>query len=115
VLIALGAAALRLALGELVIEPLAAHAWPAVIAPTGAEAIPGIPGWPCWDRSLSGLPLRSARRSLSKGICLPATADLGGRSTATYWSGIVVVSVLFDYWHVTPRLQISPTAHSDLR
>src|SRR6516225_7013273 len=39
--IALGAAALRIALGALVIEPLAAHFWPPIHAPAGAERITG--------------------------------------------------------------------------
>jgi hypothetical protein len=39
VLIALTAAVLRLVLGDLVIEPLAAHFWPPIIAPAGADAL----------------------------------------------------------------------------
>ena len=41
VTIALAAAALRIALGSLVIEPLAARVWPPIKEPAGAEAIAG--------------------------------------------------------------------------
>src|SRR5689334_18068860 len=38
--LAVGAAALRLALGSFVIEPLSAHIWPPIVAPKGASEIP---------------------------------------------------------------------------
>jgi len=41
VLIALGAAAARLILGAVVIDPLTARFWPAAIAPSGVDAITG--------------------------------------------------------------------------
>ena len=40
-LIALGAAALRIVLGEFVIEPLTSRFWPPEVAPAGSEAIAG--------------------------------------------------------------------------
>jgi hypothetical protein len=60
VLIALAAAALRIILGDLVIEPLAGHFWPPIIAPAGAEAITGnIKSALVW---LLGLDLGRVRR-----------------------------------------------------
>src|SRR5438309_7400446 len=41
VLIALAAAAVRLLLGAVVIDPLTAHFWPAAVAPSGFHAITG--------------------------------------------------------------------------
>ncbi|PYX96270.1 MAG: hypothetical protein DMG71_06490, partial [Acidobacteria bacterium] len=41
VLFALGAAALRILLGALVIDPLTAHFWPPAVAPSGADQITG--------------------------------------------------------------------------
>src|SRR6202161_1121835 len=40
ILLAVGAAVLRMALGDLVIEPLTAHFWPPIVAPQGGEFIP---------------------------------------------------------------------------
>ena len=41
VLLALGAAAARLLLGAIVIDPLTARFWPAAVAPSGVDAITG--------------------------------------------------------------------------
>ena len=42
--IAAGAAALRIALGEYVVEPLTSRVWPPIVAPAGTESIAGNPG-----------------------------------------------------------------------
>jgi len=99
VLIALVAAALRLALGEFVIEPLTAHFWPAAVAPSGSEAIPGNA-----RAALVGLLIvwtfaAFGEEIAYRGYLLTRAADVGGRSTAAYWAGIVLVSVLFGYGH----------------
>jgi membrane protease YdiL (CAAX protease family) len=99
VLIALAAAAFRIILGDLVIEPLAGHFWPPIVAPAGAEAITGninsalvwlllVWTWAAFGEEVG-----------YRGYLLTRAADIGGRTTAAYWLGIVVVSVLFGYGH----------------
>lgn len=99
VLIALAAAALRIILGGLVIEPLAAHFWPPIVAPAGSEAISGNIG-----TALVWLLLVWTWAALGeevgyRGYLLTRAADLGGRTTAAYWVGVVAVAVLFGYGH----------------
>jgi hypothetical protein len=98
-LIALGAAALRIALAEWVIDPLTIQTWPPAIAPEGTEAIAGD--------------LRTALQWLLivwtfaavgeevgyRGYLLTRAADLGRRSPAAWWIGMVAVSILFGYGH----------------
>jgi len=97
--IALAAAALRIILGDLVIEPLAAHFWPPIVAPAGTEAITGdiktalvwlllVWTWAAFGEEVG-----------YRGYLLTRASDLGGRTTASYWVGIVVVAVLFGYGH----------------
>jgi uncharacterized protein len=98
-LIALAAAALRIILGDLVIEPLAGHFWPPIVAPAGAEAITGN-----MKSALVWLPVvwtwaAFGEEAGYRGYLLTRAADIGGRTTAAYWIGIVVVSVLFGYGH----------------
>ena len=98
-LIALGAAALRIALAEWVIDPLTIQIWPPAIAPEGTEAIAGD--------------LRTALQWLLivwtfaavgeevgyRGYLLTRAADLGRRSPAAWWIGMIAVSILFGYGH----------------
>ncbi|HWM23766.1 MAG TPA: CPBP family intramembrane glutamic endopeptidase [Chthoniobacterales bacterium] len=99
VLIALAAAVLRIVLGDLVIEPLAAHFWPPIVAPAGAEAITGnikmagvtlllVWSWAAFGEEIG-----------YRGYLLTRAAEIGGKTTAAYWIGIVVVAVLFGYGH----------------
>src|SRR3982751_4017788 len=74
-LIALAAAALRILLGEFVIEPLTGVFWPEPAAPAFGEEI------------------------AYRGYLLTRAADIGRRSVAAYWIGIVLVSILFGYGH----------------
>jgi membrane protease YdiL (CAAX protease family) len=99
VLIALAAAALRIILGDLVIEPLAGHFWPPIVAPAGAEAITGN-----IKAALVALLLVWTFAALGeeigyRGYLLTRAAEVGGRTTAAYWIGIVVVAILFGYGH----------------
>jgi membrane protease YdiL (CAAX protease family) len=99
IVIALAAAALRIVLGDLVIGPLAGHFWPPIVAPAGTEAIPGdiktalvwlllVWTWAAFGEEVG-----------YRGYLLTRAADLGGRTTASYWLGIVVVAVLFGFGH----------------
>ena len=99
VLIALAAAALRILLGEFVIDPLTARFWPPAIAPAGTESIAGN-----WKNALLVLGLvwtfaAFGEEIAYRGYLLTRAADLGARLPAAYWIGVMVVSVLFGYGH----------------
>lgn len=99
VLIAFAAAVLRIILGDLFIEPLAGYFWPPIVAPAGTEAITGN-----LKSALVWLLLVWTWAALGeevgyRGYLLTRAADIGGRTTAAYWIGIVVVAVLFGYGH----------------
>jgi uncharacterized protein len=99
VLIALAAATLRIVLGEFVIDPLTARFWPPAVAPAGSEAIAGN-----WKQMLLWLGLvwtfaAFGEEIAYRGYLVTRAADLGHRSQAAYWIGVVVVSVLFGYGH----------------
>jgi len=99
VLIALAAAALRIILGGLVIEPLAAHFWPPIVAPAGSEAISGNIGTALVWLLLVWTWAAFGEEVGYRGYLLTRAADLGGRTTVAYWIGIVAVAVLFGYGH----------------
>ena len=99
VLIALAAAALRIILGDFVIEPLTGRIWPPIVAPAGAERITG-------DIKLALLGLlivwtfaAFGEEVAYRGYLLTRAAEIGRQTTAAYWVGIVSVSVLFGYGH----------------
>jgi membrane protease YdiL (CAAX protease family) len=99
VLIALTAAALRMSLGEFLIDPLTARFWPPAAAPAGAEAITGNVGvalqWLVivWTFAAFGEEIGY------RGYLLTRAADLGARSPIAYWAGVMFVSVLFGIGH----------------
>lgn len=99
VLIALAAAVLRIILGDLVIEPLAAHFWPPIIAPAGADAITGNIKMAAVTLLLVWTWAAFGEEIGYRGYLLTRAAEIGGRTTAAYWIGIVVVAVLFGYGH----------------
>ena len=99
VLFALGAAALRILLGALVIDPLTAHFWPAAIAPSGSDQITGN-GMVALRWLLLVWTFAAFGEEIGyRGYLLTRAADAGGRSKAAYWAGALVVSVLFGYGH----------------
>ena len=99
VLIALGVAAVRLALGAVVIDPLTARFWPAAVAPSGTEAITGNVAvavqWLLivWTFAAFGEEISY------RGYLTTRAADVGGRSKTAYWVGVLLVSVLFGIGH----------------
>lgn len=99
VLIALAAAALRIILGDLVIEPLGAHFWPPIVAPDRWEAIPGNIKAALFWLLLVWTFAAFGEEVGFRGYLLTRAADIGGRTTAAYWIGVVVVAVLFGYGH----------------
>src|SRR5579864_2172058 len=95
VLIALAAAAVRILLGALVIEPVTAHFWPPAIAPAGMEKIAGHA-----TEALKWLLLVWTFAAFGeeigyRGYLINRAAEAGGRSKAVYWIAAVLVSVLF--------------------
>lgn len=99
VLIAAAAAAVRIVLGGLVIEPLAAHFWPPIVAPAGSEGISGNLGTAVLWLLLVWTWAAFGEEVGYRGYLLTRAADLGGRTTAAYWIGVVVVAILFGYGH----------------
>jgi len=99
VLIALAAAALRIILGDLIVEPLTGRIWPAVVAPAGAETITGdiklalIGLLIVWTFAAFG------EEIAYRGYLLTRAAEIGRQTTVAYWVGIVFISVLFGYGH----------------
>jgi membrane protease YdiL (CAAX protease family) len=97
-LIALAAAALRIALGA-VIEQITGRFWPPPAAPAGTEEITGNVRaallWLLivWTFAAFG------EEIAYRGYLLRRAADLGKGSAAAYWVGVVAVSVLFGYGH----------------
>jgi len=99
VLIALAAAALRIILGDFVIEPLTRHIWPPIVAPAGAETITGdiklaLLGFLIvWTFAAFG------EEIAYRGYLLTRAAEIGRQTRAAYWVAIVLISVLFGYGH----------------
>jgi membrane protease YdiL (CAAX protease family) len=98
-LIALGAAAARISLGDFVIEPLTGKFWPAPVVPAMANEIAGNP-------KVAGLALlivwtfAAFGEEISyRGYLLKRGADAGGGSTAANWIAMLLVSILFGYGH----------------
>lgn len=97
--IALAAAALRIVLGEAVIDPLTAHFWPEATLPEGADEITGDLGTAALWLLLVWTFAAFGEEIAYRGYLLTRAADLGGRSIAAYWIGVVLVSILFGYGH----------------
>jgi membrane protease YdiL (CAAX protease family) len=99
ILIALAAAALRILVGTLVIEPVTAHLWPPAVAPSGMNDIAGH-----WIDALKWFLLVWTFAAFGeeigyRGYLINRAADAGGRSKAVYWIAVVLVSALFGYGH----------------
>jgi|SRR6476469_8240663 len=99
VLFALAAAAVRILLGALLVDPITARFWPAAVPPSGMQQIPGHPlvalRWLAlvWTFAAFGEEIGY------RGYLLTRAADVGGRSKAAYWVGVLAVSVLFGFGH----------------
>ena len=97
-MIALAAAALRILLGALVIDPLTAHFWPPPIAPSGMNEIAGH-GMAALRWLLLVWTFTAFGEIGYRGYLINQAADAGGRSEFAYWAGLAAVSVLFGYGH----------------
>jgi membrane protease YdiL (CAAX protease family) len=99
VFLAVAAAALRILLSALVIDPLTAHFWRPAVAPSGAGEIRGhvmvALQWLLlvWTFAAFGEEIGY------RGYLLNRAADVGGRSKVADWAAVLVVSVLFGIGH----------------
>ena len=98
-LIAMAAAALRILVGQFLIEPVIGFFWPKPTAPALANEISGnvkialVALLLVWTFAAFG------EEIAYRGYLLTRAADIGRRSAAAYWIGIVLVSILFGYGH----------------
>ena len=99
ILIALAAATLRILLGEFVIDPLTARFWPPAVAPAGSEAITGDVKTALMWLGLVWTWAAFGEEIAYRGYLLTRAADLGNRSRGAYWTGAVLVAVLFGIGH----------------
>jgi membrane protease YdiL (CAAX protease family) len=97
--IALAAAALRIALGNFVIDPVTALFWPPAIAPAGAESIAGDMRSALLYIGLVWSFAAFGEEIGYRGYLLNRAADAGGRTPVAYWIAVVLVSILFGYGH----------------
>jgi membrane protease YdiL (CAAX protease family) len=99
VLIALAAAGARILLGQFVIEPITGFFWPPPSAPELANEIAGNVKIALLALLLVWTFAAFGEEIAYRGYLLTRAADIGRRSTISYWLGIVLVSVLFGYGH----------------
>lgn len=98
-LLALAAAALRLALGELVIDPVTARFWPPAVLPEGADEIAGdirtalLYLLIVWSFAAFGEEISYRGYLLNRG------AEALGGSGAAYWIAAVISAVAFGFGH----------------
>jgi membrane protease YdiL (CAAX protease family) len=97
--VALAAATLRITLGQFVIEPITGFFWPAPTAPALANEIAGNVKVALLALLLVWTFAAFGEEIAYRGYLLTRAADIGGRSTTSYWFGIVLVSILFGYGH----------------
>lgn len=99
ILIALLAAVLRIALGDLLIQPLGTRIWPPIAAPEDAADIAG-------NVRMAGLYLlivwtfaAFGEEIAYRSYLLTRAAEFAGGTKVAYWIAMIFVSVLFGYGH----------------
>jgi membrane protease YdiL (CAAX protease family) len=98
-LIALAAAAVRILLGQFIIEPVTGFFWPKPSAPALANEITGNAKIALFALLLVWTFAAFGEEIAYRGYLLTRAADIGKRSLIAYWVGIVLVSILFGYGH----------------
>jgi membrane protease YdiL (CAAX protease family) len=99
ILFALAAAAVRVLLGQFVVDPITAHFWPPAIAPSGSDEITGHATVALQWLLLVWTFAAFGEEISYRGYLLTRAADVGGRSKVAYWVAVLIVSVLFGYGH----------------
>ena len=99
ILLAFGAALLRLALGQFVIEPVTAHFWPPIAGPKGFDKIAGNP-----MAALSALGLIWTFAAFGeevgyRGYLMKRAADVFGGSRLAWIVGLFLSATLFGFGH----------------
>jgi membrane protease YdiL (CAAX protease family) len=94
-----GAAALRITLGEYVVEPLTSRVWPPIVAPSGTEAIAGNLGTAALWLLLVWTFAAFGEETAYRGYLLGRAAGALNRTPAAYVVASVATSVLFGYGH----------------
>ena len=97
-LIAVAAAAARIALGEIV-EPVAEILWAPVVAPEGADEITGNPQAALMVLLLVWTFAAFGEELGYRGYLLKRAAEFLGESAVAWWAAVVVTSVLFGIGH----------------
>ena len=98
-LIALAAAAARILLGQFLIEPVTGLFWPKPTPPALANEITGNMTMALVALLLVWTFAAFGEEIAYRGYLLTRAADIGSRSVAAYWIGIVLVSILFGFGH----------------
>jgi membrane protease YdiL (CAAX protease family) len=98
-LIALAAAAVRILLGQFLIEPVTGFFWPKPTPPALANEITGNMTMALVALLLVWTFAAFGEEIAYRGYLLTRAADIGRRSRVAYWIGIVLVSILFGYGH----------------
>ena len=98
-LIAVAAAALRILLGQFVIEPVTGFYWPKPTAPALANEITGNAKIALLALLIVWTFAAFGEEIAYRGYLLTRAADIGRRSITAYWISIVFVSILFGYGH----------------
>ncbi len=99
ILIALAVAALRICLGDFVVEPLTEKFWPAPIAPAHAGEITGnlkmamLALLFIWTFAAFGEEIGY------RGYLIKRGADVGAGASTANWTAMLLVSVLFGFGH----------------
>jgi membrane protease YdiL (CAAX protease family) len=97
--IALAAAVLRIALGDLVIEPITSHFWPPIVAPEGAEEATGNLPVALFYLGLVWTFAAFGEEISYRGYLMRRAAETFGERRAAWWIAVVIVAVLFGYGH----------------
>ena len=99
VLVALAAAALRILLGEFVIDPLTARFWPPAALPPEAAEITGNIKFALLALLIVWVFAAFGEEIAYRGYLITRGAEVGGGSAAAYWVAMILVAVLFGYGH----------------
>ena len=99
ILIAIAAAAMRLVLGDHVIDPLTSHVWPAAHLPARAAEIPGHLGKALQAFGLVWSFAAFGEEFSYRGYLLNRAAEAGGGTTTAFWLAAIASAVLFGYGH----------------
>ena len=95
----IAAATVRIVLGELVVEPIATAIWRPVAQAQVLERVRGDGQAALWTLLFVWTFAALGEEISYRGYLLLRAADFGNRSPASYWIGMIFVSVLFGFGH----------------